>query len=145
MSCLVGQHLNFLSLKLTKSVLNFFFCIFVSITNIIIAIKYFVVEEFWKLNSSLVKDSLVLIDAYDMWNTCLEEYLTYLLRVATCYIHELERCLCREIWCFRHLSKCLPWYCRPSWCFNAKAWCNFIHLLSFKLLQLILNIRYHVL
>jgi hypothetical protein len=85
---------------------------------------------------------LVLIYAYDMWYTCLEENLTNLLWVTTCDIHELKRCLCWEIRCLCHCSKCFSW---PSWCVHTKAWCHVIYLLSFELFQLILNIRYHVL
>ena len=79
MSCLIRQHFDLFSLELTKCILNFLLSVFVSITDIIITIKNFIVEEFRKLNGCFVKDSLILIDTDDMRNASLDKNLTNLL------------------------------------------------------------------
>jgi hypothetical protein len=75
----VGQHLDLLGLKLTEGILHFFLGIFVSVTDVVVAVKYFIVEKFGKFDGGFVKDRLVLVDADDMRNSRFKEYLTHLL------------------------------------------------------------------
>lgn len=56
----------------------------------VIAIKDLIIEELWKLHSSLVQDGFFLVDANDVGNPCFLEHFSNLLRVTTCYVHKLE-------------------------------------------------------
>jgi hypothetical protein len=101
----VGKHLDLFGLELTEGILDFFLGIFVSVTNVIIAVKNFVVEKLGELNRGFVQDCLVLVDTNHVRNARFQEYLAHLLRVAACYINELQRSGSSEILDFNRLSK----------------------------------------
>jgi len=78
-SGIVCEHFDFFRLELTESVLYFFLGIFVSVADVVVAVKNFVVEKFGELDGGFVKDRLVLVDTDHMRNARFQEYLTHLL------------------------------------------------------------------
>lgn len=89
MSFLILEQHDLVCLKLSKGLLNLFFCVCIRIANILICIKHLIIEEFGKLDCCLVQYRFILVDANDVGYTSFQKDSSYLLGMAACNIDEL--------------------------------------------------------
>jgi hypothetical protein len=90
MSFFIFEKHDLLGLELSVLILNFDLGKLVGLADVFVVVEHLVIEVLGKLNSGLVEDCLVLVNADDVGNSSFNEDASNLLRMTACYIHKLQ-------------------------------------------------------